>query len=105
VLVASDAAWTAPVFLALLGTSTGLTAVVKGALWAELYGVAHLGAIRAFGQSAMVFSTGLAPAAMGLPIDLGVSIATIATVSAIYCVVASFLAGAVPVSRRAQCQE
>jgi MFS family permease len=103
VLVASDAAWTAPVFLALLGISTGLTAVVKGALWAELYGVTNLGAIRAFGQSAMVFSTGLAPAAMGLPIDLGISIASIATASAVYCVAASFLAGAVPVRRRVRC--
>ena len=68
--------------------------VVFGALWAELYGVAHLGAIRAFGQSAMVFSTGLAPAALGILIDSGIGIETIAAGCAVFCVGASILARA-----------
>ncbi|MFN4088106.1 MAG: MFS transporter, partial [Alphaproteobacteria bacterium] len=91
VLVLSDAHWAAPAFLALLGTSTGVTAVVKGAIWAELYGTAHLGSIRAFGQSAMVFSSGLAPAAMGVLIDIDISMGTIAAGSAVYCLGASLL--------------
>ena len=91
VLVLTDAPWAAPTFLALLGTSTGVTAVIKGAIWAELYGTAHLGAIRAFGQSAMVFSSGLAPVAMGVLIDLDISMGAIAAGSAIYCVGASLL--------------
>jgi MFS family permease len=91
-LVASDAPVMAPVFLGLLGVSTGISFVVSGALWAELYGVTHLGAIRAFGHTVMVFSSGLAPAAMGLLIDLGTSVETIAVASAAYCAAASALA-------------
>jgi len=89
-----DGNWVAPLFLGLLGASAGVSVVVFGALWAELYGVAHLGAIRAFGQSAMVFSTGLAPAALGILIDSGIGIETIAAGCAVFCVGASILARA-----------
>ena len=61
VLGVSDAPAAAPLAFALFGTSTGLSAVIMGAVWAELYGVTHLGAIRALSQSAMVFASGLAP--------------------------------------------
>ncbi len=88
-LYASDAALVAPLFLALLGVSAGMTQVLKGALWAELYGTTHLGAIRAFGQAAMVFSSGVAPAVMGLAFDLGVTVAAIAATAALYCLAAS----------------
>ena len=47
---------------------------LRGALWAELYGVAHLGAIRALTVSLMVLSTALAPGLMGWLIDGGVSL-------------------------------
>lgn len=86
-----DAPWAAPLYLGLLGTSAGVTVVMLGALWPELYGLSHLGAIRAFGQAAMVFSTGLAPAAMGLLIDAGTGFETIAVGCAVYCVAASLL--------------
>lgn len=91
-LVVGDAPAFAPVFLGLLGASTGISAIVSGALWAELYGVTHLGAIRAFGHAVMVFSSGLAPAAMGLLFDWGYSVESIAVGSAIYCVAASAVA-------------
>lgn len=100
-LVASDAPVMAPVFLGLLGVSTGISAVVSGALWAELYGVTHLGAIRAFGHALMVFSSGLAPAAMGLLIDWGTSVEAIAVASAAYCAAASALAATAGRSHRA----
>lgn len=86
-----DAVWAPPLYLGLLGVSAGVTVVMLGAVWAELYGVTHLGAIRAFGQAAMVFSTGLAPAAMGLMIDAGIGIERIALGCAVYCVAASAL--------------
>lgn len=85
------APWAVPLYLGLLGTSAGVTVVLLGALWPELYGTAHLGAIRAFGQAAMVFSTGLAPAAMGLMIDAGIGFEAIALGCALYCVVTSAL--------------
>jgi hypothetical protein len=44
----------------------------------------------------MVFSTGLAPAALGLLIDGGVGIEAIAAGCAVYCLAASLLARAAP---------
>jgi len=92
VLAAGDSAATAPLFLGLMGLGTGVSFVIAGALWAELYGTTHLGAIRAFTQAVMVFSTGLAPAAVGLAVDLEYSIDAIALASAACCVIASVLA-------------
>lgn len=91
-LATSDNPLVAALFMGLLGTTTGFGAVLMGALWPELYGTTHLGAIRAFATSAMVFGTGLSPAVMGFFIDRGVAMETIALVSAIYCVLASGLA-------------
>jgi len=94
VIVFFDGAWLAPVFFGFLGASAGITAVILGALWAELYGISHLGAIRAFGQAAMVFSTGLSPVVFGVLIDQGIKIEAIAGTCAVYCVFASVLARA-----------
>jgi len=93
----------APLFMALLGLNTGVTFVMKGALWAELYGTAHLGAIRSFDHAVMVFATGVAPAAIGLLIDAGISIEAIALAAALWCAGASALAAtaAAPVRRKA----
>jgi len=88
----SDAPPIATLFMGLLGATTGTSAVLFGALWAELYGVTHLGAIRAFATSAMVFSTGLAPAVMGFFIDRGVAMEAIALACAVYCLLAASLA-------------
>ncbi len=92
VLGVSDAPAAAPLAFALFGISTGLSAVIMGAVWAELYGVTHLGAIRAFSQSAMVFASGLAPVTMGLLIDRGYSMEAIALAVAVSCLAASTLA-------------
>jgi sugar phosphate permease len=101
VLFATNSPLAAPVFMALLGLNAGVTFVLKGALWAELYGTTHLGAIRSFDQAVMVFSTGLAPAAMGLLIDGGVSMEAIALASAVWCGGASALAAmAAPPARQ-----
>ena len=91
-LALSDAPVVATLLMGLLGVTTGGGAVLLGALWAELYGITHLGAIRAFAQSAMVFATGLAPALMGLLIDRGVAMEAIAAGCALYCLLASGLA-------------
>ncbi|UCH75748.1 MAG: MFS transporter [Rhodospirillales bacterium] len=82
----------APLFLGLMGLATGISFVIGGALWPELYGTTHLGAIRAFTQAVMVFATGFAPAAVGLAIDGGVSVERIALACAAYCLVAAALA-------------
>lgn len=91
-LAAGFAVWVPPVFLGLMGFGAGLSSVVLGALWAELYGLRHVGAIRAFGTSTMVFSTGLAPMVMGIAFDNGTSVETVAWLAGGYCILASLAA-------------
>ena len=90
-LAVSDAAYIAPVFFGLLGIGGGLTMVIQGALWPEVYGSTHLGSIRAFTTALMVYSSGLAPAMMGVVFDWGVSPEAVAAICAIYCLAASAL--------------
>lgn len=91
-LAVGESAWWPPVYLGLMGMGAGMSSVILGALWAELYGLRHVGAIRAFGTSAMVFSTGLAPMVMGLAFDAGTSVETVAALSGTYCIAASLVA-------------
>ena len=56
-------------YMALLGLSMGLGAPFTGSLWAELYGVKNLGAIRALLHACMVFASALSPFLLGLFID------------------------------------
>jgi MFS family permease len=81
------------VFFGLMGLGSGVTSVLMGAIWAELYGTAHLGAIRAFAAAGSVFSSGLAPGIVGILMDLGWHMDAIGLACAIYCVAASILAG------------
>ena len=66
----------------------GTQGTVTGALWAELYGVDHLGAIRAMVAALMVFASAGSPVSMGWLIDAGVSIEAIAVMCLGYLVVA-----------------
>ena len=75
------------VFMGFLGISNGLTNVLMTSFWAEIYGVNHLGSIKALTGSLMVFSTALATAVFGLLIDLGHSIENIAFLCSIYTVI------------------
>ena len=68
--------------MAFLGMSGGVTQTLLGAIWAEVYGVGHLGAIRSVYFVLMVFSSALAPAAFGRAIDAGASLADIGLVCA-----------------------
>jgi MFS family permease len=102
ILAASDGTGGALVFFGLLGVGSGLTAVMVGAIWAEIYGITHLGAIRAFGASVMVFSSGLAPVVVGVMFDWGWSVDAIALGCAGYCAAAAAVSAAAssPISRQ-----
>ena len=80
------------VYLCLSGVSTGFGVPLTGAFWAELYGVAHLGAIRSLGVSIMVFGSAASPAAFGWLIDRGVAMTTLANASGIFATGAMVLA-------------
>ena len=79
-------------FLSLAGLTGGLSMTMSGALWAELYGVVHLGAVRSVFSALAVFSTALAPVGMGRMIDAGVHVDRLAIMGVIYCGLSLLLA-------------
>jgi MFS family permease len=82
-------------FMLLAGLTSGAAATVVTAMWAEVYGVGHLGAIRALATSLSVVASALAPASLGWLIDGGISIEAIALGAAIYLAAATLsVAGA-----------
>jgi MFS family permease len=91
-IAAFDHPGTALIYMLASGVTVGLRVTIGGALWAEIYGVAHLGGIRALATAFMVFSTALAPVTMGWWIDMGVTMETIALGCSVYAVLSSLLA-------------
>ncbi len=91
-LAMSDSPVVAATFLGLSGATMGISFVVLGALWAEMYGVANVGAIRALTSAIIVFSTAAAPVLFGRLIDLGTTTETIAWMSAGWVAAAAALA-------------
>ena len=84
ILIFFDHPTSAYFFMGFMGISNGLTNVLMTSFWAEIYGVNHLGSIKALTGSLMVFSTALATTIFGVLIDLGYSIENIATLCSIY---------------------
>lgn len=77
-LAVSNHPGVALVYLVEVGVSTGMWLISIGTLWAEIYGVAHLGAIRSMAQAIFVLSVALSIVGMGWLLDLGVTFETIA---------------------------
>jgi hypothetical protein len=57
--------------------------------WAEVYGVKHLGAIKAVATALMIFASALSPALYGVLFDAGVSVTGIGFGNAIAVLAAS----------------
>ena len=70
--------------LGLIGISNGLANVLGSSTWAEVYGVKHIGSIKALTTALMVFSTAFGTAVFGLLIDKGFSIEQISMISGAY---------------------
>tara|TARA_B100000767_G_scaffold132003_1_gene125381 strand:+ start:42 stop:938 length:897 start_codon:yes stop_codon:yes gene_type:complete len=83
--------FSAYIFLGLIGISNGLANVLGSATWAEIYGVKHIGSIKALTTALMVFSTAFGTALFGVLIDNNFSIEQIAVVSASYILIAILL--------------
>ena len=75
-------------FLGLIGISNGLANVLGSSTWAEVYGVKHIGSIKALTTALMVFSTAFGTAVFGLLIDNGFSIEEISIISGTYILLA-----------------
>ena len=71
-------------FLGLIGISNGLANVLGSSTWAEIYGVRHIGSIKALTTALMVFATAFGTALFGFLIDKGLSIENISIISGSY---------------------
>ena len=71
-------------YLGLLGISIGIAHTAITAMWAEIYGIAHLGAIRAMITAIAVFASALGPVALGVLMDSGLAIERALLVFAAY---------------------
>ena len=91
VIIYFDAQFTAFIFLGLIGISNGLANVLGSSTWAEVYGVKHIGSIKALSTALMVFSTAFGTALFGILIDIGFSIEKIAIISALYILISFIL--------------
>jgi MFS family permease len=86
-----DSAWGVVPYMLLLGIQSGFYFPVISALWAELYGVGHIGAIKSLSASAMVLSSAIGPVLMGSLADLGVPLSTVCLYFAAYTAAAAVL--------------
>ena len=84
VLAYFDASATIIAFMALAGITGGATATIISTVWAELYGVLHLGSIKAMVAGIQVIASALGPAVFGWLIDSGTNIEHISLACGIY---------------------
>lgn len=91
VLAVFDHPAAALAFLSLSGFTNGVSRTIAGTMWAETYGVSHLGAIRALVAAIQVFGTAIAPVGMGWMLDAGVTMEAIALMGVLYIAVATAL--------------
>jgi len=78
-------------YMLLMGVSSGLYFTGLSALWAELYGARHLGAIKSMTNAIMVFASALGPALVGTMLQWQISFAMISMLMAAFCVFATGL--------------
>lgn len=80
-----DPLWAVPIVFVFFGTTMGTSAPLVGALLTELYGTAHVGAIRALATSFMVLASAIGPGMAGGWIDVGFELEGQALLYAAYC--------------------
>ncbi|WP_207484396.1 MFS transporter [Arenibaculum pallidiluteum] len=90
--------WAVFAFMALYGVSNGFSLALFGSLWPEIYGVRHLGAIRALVTALLVFASAVGPGLTGTLIDAGIAYPAQVAAMGLYCIVISL--AMLPVRRR-----
>jgi MFS family permease len=84
------------IYMGLIGINLGMAGPVSGGLWPELFGTAHLGAIRSLTSPIVIMSTAAAPVLFGAAIDWGVRFETISIGAVGFMIAAALLAFWVP---------
>ena len=77
--------WAIPLIFISVGMTQGLTNPIVGSLWVEVYGTAHIGAIRALATAALVAASAIGPGVAGYLIDAGIDLDLQAFGYAAYC--------------------
>ncbi len=85
----ATAPWSLFAFMGLMGLSYGVSSTLFGALWPEIYGTEHLGAVRSTVVTAMVMATAAGPGLTGVLIDVGIGIASQLLALGLYCLAIS----------------
>ena len=86
-----DAPWAVLPYMLLIGVNAGVVHTATSAMWPELYGVEHLGAIKSLAMSLTVLGSALGPVIMGGLMDLGMSIESVCLLFAGYSIVGGAL--------------
>ncbi len=89
------------IYMGLIGINLGMAGPVSGGLWPELFGTAHLGAIRSLTSPIVIMSTAAAPVLFGLAIDMGIGFEAIALSAIGFILAAALLAFWVPADKLA----
>ncbi len=87
----SDERWIVWPYMLFMGVCSGLYFTGFSALWAELYGAKHLGAIKSLTNAIMVFASALGPALVGTLLDYGVEFSMVCYLLAGFCLLATAL--------------
>lgn len=79
------------IYMFLHGVSNGFSNTLFGALWPEVYGTRHLGAVRSLIMAAMVIASALGPGATGWLIDLGIGFEIQLIAMGVYCLITAVM--------------
>jgi MFS family permease len=80
-----DGAATIIIYMLLHGMSNGISTSLFGALWPEIYGTHHLGAVRSLTMAGMVIASAIGPGVTGWLIDIGVGFEIQLIAMGVYC--------------------
>ena len=84
ILATANSPQTLFIGLFFLGLSAGANATLPNAFWADFYGTAHIGAIKAMAAAVMVFGSAIGPGLTGVMIDFGFGLERQFVVIALY---------------------
>jgi MFS family permease len=93
--------WTPFIYMGLIGINLGMAGPISGGLWPELFGTAHLGAIRSLTSPIVISATAAAPVLFGAAIDMGVGFSTLAGGAVVFIIASALLAFSVPADKLA----